>query len=434
MSGLVASAQTNNLDLAAAFARVLQAQAQSGIARAALFPQLSGSFDASRQGSHERAIGTGPNGTVTSSSPFIESDSYNLGLNASYQVDLFGRNRDTYHAAEDALRSSKYAQEVVALTVESNTASGYLNVLALRERIKIARANVDAINRVLVIVKAKVTNGVSSNLDLAQEQALVAAQQALIPGLVEQERQARYTLAVLIGHAPEGFDVVAQTMDAVKPPLVQPGMPSELLLRRPDVAEAEASLASAHGNVDAARAAFFPSIGLSGSGGFASGALGALFSGSTLFYSVGASVLQTIFDGGLLASESDLAKAQQLEMIAAYRSAVLNAFTNVESSLGNVSALAEQEHYLTIEVDNATEALRISEIQYREGIIDLTTVLAAQQTLFSSQDQLVQTQLARLQADVTLYQALGGGWSQDAAENTQSWPATATKPALPEKQ
>ena len=146
MSGLVASAQTNNLDLAAAFARVLQAQAQSGIARAALFPQLSGSFDASRQGSHERAIGTGPNGTVTSSSPFIESDSYNLGLNASYQVDLFGRNRDTYHAAEDALRSSKYAQEVVALTVESNTASGYLNVLALRERIKIARANVDAIS------------------------------------------------------------------------------------------------------------------------------------------------------------------------------------------------------------------------------------------------------------------------------------------------
>src|SRR6185437_16046946 len=193
----------------------------------------------------------------------------------------------------------------------------------------------------------------------------------------------------------------------IKPPPVQPGMPSELLLRRPDVAEAEASLASAHGNVDAARAAFFPSIGLSGSGGFASSALGSLFNGTTLFYSIGASVLQTIFDGGLKASQSDLAKAQQLETIANYRSSVLNAFTDVESSLGTVSALAEQQHYLGVEVDNAREALRISEIQYREGVADLLAVLQAQQTLFSAQDQLVQTRLARLQSNVSLYQEVG---------------------------
>jgi NodT family efflux transporter outer membrane factor (OMF) lipoprotein len=306
-------------------------------------------------------------------------------------------------------------------------------VLALRERIKIARDNVEAVNRVLTIVKAKVENGVSSNLDLAQEQAQVAGQQALIPGLVEQEREARYTLAVLIGRAPEGFDVTAQTMADIKPPPVQPGMPSELLLRRPDVAEAEASLASAHGNVDAARAAFFPSIGLSGSGGFASSALGSLFNGTTLFYSIGASVLQTIFDGGLKASQSDLAKAQQLETIAGYRGAVLNAFTDVESSLGTVSALAEQEHYLTVEVENAREALRISEIQYREGVADLLAVLQAQQTLFSAQDQLVQTRLARLQSNVSLYQSLGGGWTQTAEDNTQSWPVNATRPALPER-
>jgi len=434
MAGLVTDAQANNLDLAAAYARVLQAEAQAGISRSALFPQLGGSFDASRQGSHGRSVTTGPGGGVTTTSgPFTSSNSFNLGLNASYQLDIFGQNRDRYFSAEDALRASRYAQQTVALTIESNTARAYINVLALRERIKIARDNVDAVNRVLQIVKAKVQNGVSSNLDLAQEQAQVAAQQAQIPGLVEQERQARYTLAVLLGRAPEGFDVTAQTMTDIKPPPVQPGTPSDLLLRRPDIAQSEASLASAHGNVDAARAAFFPSIGLSGSGGFASAALGSLFSGTTLFYSIGASVLQTIFDGGLLASESDLAKAQQLEMIATYRSSVLNAFTDVESSLGTVSALAEQEHYLGVETDNAREALRISEIQYREGVADLLAVLQAQQTLFSAQDQLVQTRLARLQANVSLYQSLGGGWTQTAEENTQAWPVATSKPALPEQ-
>ncbi|HEY4125706.1 MAG TPA: efflux transporter outer membrane subunit [Rhizomicrobium sp.] len=435
MSGLVVDAQANNLDLAAAYARVLQAEAQAGISRSSLFPQLGGSFDASRQGSHGVSFSSG-SGTSTGgpSTRFHSTDSFNLGLDASYQLDIFGQNRDRYFSAEDALRASRYAQQTVALTIESNTARAYINVLALRERIKIARDNVDAVNRVLEIVKAKVQNGVSSNLDLAQEQAQVAAQQAQIPGLVEQEREARYALAVLLGRAPEGFDVTAKTMGEIKPPAVQPGLPSDLLLRRPDVAESEASLASAHGNVDAARAAFFPSIGLSGSGGFASAALGSLFNGTTLFYSVGASVLQTIFDGGLLASESDLAKAQQLEMIATYRSSVLNAFTDVESSLGTVSALADQEHYLGIETDNAREALRISEIQYREGVADLLAVLQAQQTLFTAEDQLVQTRLARLQSNVSLYQSLGGGWSQTAEDNTQAWPVSAAKPALPEKQ
>ncbi|HVP85541.1 MAG TPA: efflux transporter outer membrane subunit [Rhizomicrobium sp.] len=433
LSGLVSDAQANNLDIAAAYARVLQAEAQAGISRSSLFPTLNGEFDASRSGSHGRTVTTGPGGTTVTSGPFTSSNSFQLGLNASYQLDIFGQNRDRFFSAEDALRASHYAQQTVALTVESNTANAYVNVVGLRERIKIARDNIDAVNRVLEIVKAKVQNGVSSNLDLAQEQAQVAAQQAQIPGLVQQERVARYQLAVLIGRAPEGFDVSAQTMNDIKPPPVQPGMPSELLLRRPDVAEAEASLSSAHGNVDAARAAFFPSIGLSGSGGFASSALGSIFNGSTLFYSIGASVLQTIFDGGLKASESDLAKAQELELVASYRSSVLNAFTDVETSLGAVSALADQVHYLTVEVDNAREALRISEIQYREGVADLLAVLQAQQTLFSAQDQLVQTRIALLQANVGLYQSLGGGWSQVAEDNTQSWPVSGTRPELPEK-
>src|SRR6202012_5179320 len=136
--------------------------------------------------------------------------------------------------------------------------------------ITFTRQSIDAAQQILVVVQAKVTNGVSSNLDLAQEQATLAQQQSTLPGLIEQEREARYALAILLGRAPEGFDVKAQNLDGIVSPAVQPGLPSEVLLRRPDVAEAEAQPYAAHANVDAARAAFFPSLSLTGSGGYQS--------------------------------------------------------------------------------------------------------------------------------------------------------------------
>ena len=421
MAGLVSDAQANNLDIAAAYARVLQAEAQSGISRSALFPTLNGDFDASRSGSHGRTVTTGPGGTTVTSGPFTSSNSFQLGLDASYQLDIFGQNRDRFFSAEDALRASRYAQQTVALTVESNTARAYINVLALRERIKIARDNVDAVDRVLQIVKAKVQNGVSSNLDLAQEQAQVAAQQAQIPGLVEQEREARYTLAVLLGRAPEGFDVQAKTMADIKPPPVQPGMPSELLLRRPDVAEAEASLASAHGNVDAARAAFFPSLSLTSAAGWASSAIGSLINPSNFVWNIGASVVQSIFDGGRIKAESDQARARETELLADYRKAVFTDFGQVESALGTVQATADQLALLDAEVKADAEAFRISELQYREGTIDILSLLTAQQNLFNAQDAFVQTKLARLQANIGLYISLGGGWTQKASDDAYQY-------------
>ena len=160
-----------------------------------------------------------------------------------------------------------------------------------------------------------------------------------------------------------------------------------------------------------------------------SGALSSLFTGPGIFYTLGGQLLQTIFDGGLLESESDLAKAVQQEDVATYRAAVLAAFSDVETALSGASSLAEQERLTTIEVNNAAEAFRISEIQYREGVADLLAVLQAQQTLFTSEDTLVQIKLQRLQAAVSLYRALGGGWSQVAAENTQTAPVPAPQPA-----
>jgi len=420
LNGLVATAEKDNLDLAQAMAEVLQAQANAEIAGSALFPQFDLSGGAQRQGTPRGSSITGKS---------VTSNSFNLGVDGSWALDIWGEAQDNLRAADETLKSSKFAQEGVMLTVTSGVGTTYFDVLALRERVSIAEANIAAAKRILSITEAKVTNGVSSRLDLAQQQAQVAGQEAQIPPLQEQEREARYALAILLGKLPEGFDVTAQNLDAVTAPAVRPGLPSELLRRRPDVAEAEANLASAHADVDAARAAFFPQIGLTGSGGVVSATIGSLIKSSNFAWSIGGSLLQTIFDGGRLQGEFRVSKARQKQLIAAYRKAVLSAFSDVETALGQVSATAQQEKLLTDEVTAASEAFRISEIQYREGVTDLLTVLTAQQTLFTAQDQLVQVKLAHIQADVNLYRALGGGWSEADEDATQSLPAQTTQVA-----
>jgi outer membrane protein, multidrug efflux system len=415
MNGIIEDAQKDNLDLGAAAARVLEAEANQEIAGSSLFPSINLGGSASRQGSKATGHWTGTN-------------SFGASLDATYQLDFWGEARDNLRAATEALKSARFAQETVALTVTTDAADTYLDVLALRQRDAIALANISAANRILKITEAKVDAGVSSRLDLAQQQAQVSGQEALVPAIEEQEREARYTLAVLLAHTPEGFDVKAENLDAIVTPKVGPGVPSELLRRRPDVAQAEANLAAAHANVDAARAAFFPSIDLTASGGYASTAFSALFHASSLGYSIGASLLQTIFDGGKLEGESKYARARQEELVDTYRKTVLGAFQDVETALGQVASLSEQEKYKTEEVNAAQEAFRISEIQYREGVADLLAVLQAQQTLFTAQDQLVQIKLARMQADIGLYRALGGGWSEDIADVTQQIPANTAAP------
>lgn len=422
MDDLIAEAQKSNLSLATAVAQVQQARAQTMISGSTLFPSLGLSGNAQRTGKNQG----GPN-----------VNHFGLSLDASYYVDFWGKARDNLRAAEESLLAAKYAEQVVGLTVTSNVADTYLDVLALRQRVKIARQNIDAASRILAITQAKVTNGVSSRLDLAQEQAQVAGQEAQVPGLEESAKDAGYALAVLLGRPPEGFEVKGEELDKINAPKVAPGLPSELLRRRPDVAKAEAQLAAAHANVDAARAAFFPQVNLSASGGYASAALSSLVNPASLGFSIGASLLQNIFSGGQLVGQHRLTKAEELQLVYNYRSTVLNALKDVETALGQVASLADQQKYKTQQVNAASEAFRISEIQYREGVTDLLNVLQAQQTLFSAEDQLVQIKLARIQADIGLYVALGGGWTENPDDATQPIPtsasASATTSAAPSK-
>lgn len=416
LSGLVVTAQTDNLDIAVAMANVLQAEANRDIARAALFPDITAATGATRARTPISTI-TGLGSTQTTAS--FTTSNFNLGLSGTYAADIWGLAQDNLRAAQESLKSSRFAQQEVALTTTATVATTYFDILALREEIATIQQNIDAAKRILTITQAKVTNGVSSQLDLSQQEATVYGQEAALPPLREQEREAVFALAVLLGKPPEGFSVTAQNMNSIKSPQVAPGLPSALLERRPDVAQAEANLASAHANVDAARAAFFPQISLTGSGGLVSTAIGTLFRGANLEWSIGASALQQVFDGGKLIGESELAKAEQKGLVATYRKTVISAFSNVESSLGQVSNFGEEQDALQQEVTASANAFRISELQYREGIADLLSVLQAQQTLFTAENQLIQVKLARYQADALLYQALGGGWSEDPDDRTQ---------------
>jgi len=414
LTPLEETAQKENLDIAQAAARVLQAEANDGVALAALFPTLGGSAGVTRSGGNN-------------SIPRART-AYSAGLTASYQQGFFGTQYFDLQAAREDLRAARYAAAVTGISISSQVADEYFSILAFRERIALANANIAAAKRILAITQAKVNSGVTSNLELAEQQALLAQQESTLPGLIESEKEARYSLAILLGRAPEGFDIKAQNLDGIVAPAVQPGLPSELLLRSPAIAQAEAQLYAAHANVDAARSLYFPSLDLSGvfsEGGVSS--VSNLFNFSLFTWSLGASVLQTIFDGGAIHARNDAARAAQQELIAAYRKAVFSGFQDVETALGQVKSTTDTVALVDTQTRADAEAFRISELQYREGTIDILALLQNQQSLFNAQQSLVQVKLSRLQAHLSLYNALGGGWEQkadDAAYKNQLdwWP------------
>jgi outer membrane protein, multidrug efflux system len=410
LSDLISRAQADNQDLAIAAARVIEAQGQTGIARAALFPQftLQGQGQRTRPGRSRAGSGNPP-----------VNNSFGLSLGSSYEVDIWGLANSNLRAAQETLKATRFAQQAAALTITASVANSYFSVLAVRKRIAIANEELVAINGILRIIELRVATGTSAHLDLAQERAQVESVSAQLPQLQEQELEARIALAVLTDQALDRLEVKSTSPEAIRLPHVSAGLPSDLLLRRPDVAQAEANLASAHANLDAARAAFLPQFALSGSGGFASTAMNTLLHGPSAAWDFGGSLLQTVFDGGKLGGQKTLAQGTQQELIASYESAVLNAYADVETALGQVRNNSQAQEHLEREIDAAREAFQIAQLQYRQGTTDLLTVLQSQQTLFLAEDQLVQVTLARMQSVVHLYQALGGGWLERTDERTQ---------------
>jgi outer membrane protein, multidrug efflux system len=415
LTDLVEQAQTANFDIAAAIARIVEADALSRQAGAALLPAFSAA------GTDTRSRPSTNTGTNVIS--VTDRTNYNTALNASYVLDFWGRNRALLRAAESTANASRFDREVVALTTLVSVANTYFLVLEAQDRIRAANENLRAAERILKVFQDRRAQGggcppgspptttcCGTDLDVAQQASLVAIQRASIPPLVQQADQNRAALALLVGRAPEHIRIRGGSMYRLAIPRVTPGLPSELLTQRPDIREAEAKLAGADANVEAARAAFFPTIQLTGQGGFSSAVLSNLFVPGSGFYSAAASLTQPIFDGGLLLGQLDQQKGLREELLAGYRKAVISAFTDVEKALVGVQQLTLQEQLQRQAVAEARRAFDLSEARLRDGIIDLATLAQVQQTLFQQTDALAVVRFNRLQALVALYQALGGGW------------------------
>jgi outer membrane protein, multidrug efflux system len=403
LTDLMEQAQAANFDIAAAVARIVQADAQARIAGAALLPTINGTASAERS----RTPGTVTGGRA------VERTLYMTALNASYQIDFWGRVRALIRAADYASLASRFDREVVALSTLVSVANTYFVVLEGQDRLRIARENLASSERILKLIDDRFNQGTSSALELAQQASLTAIVRASIPPLIEQIEQNKAALALLVGRAPENLTVRGGSMYRLAIPRVSPGMPSELVTQRPDIREAELRLASADGNVYAARAAFLPNIQLTGTAGLESAALRTLFGPAAAFYTVAATLTQPIFQGGLLLGQLDLQKGAREELLQDYRKAVIAGFTDVEKALVAVAQTARQEALQRQAVAESRKAFELSEERLRAGTIDLTTVIQTEQTFFQQEDALAQVRFARLQAIVSLFQALGGGWFLD---------------------
>lgn len=397
LDALVESAQRENLDIIIAKARVEQADALARLAGSSLLPSISARLGAREDGAIHSPSST-PVQTLSASA------------SVAYELDFWGRNFESARAAWRSLEASSFDRETVALTTVSSVANTYFRLLSLRDRLRLSRLNVANASKILDLTRKQLDAGTISRLPVAQQESLLASLNAQAASLELQERQALGSLAVLLGKPVQDFAITGQSLEGISAPVVAAGLTSELLARRPDVKSVEASLSAAQADLAAARAAYLPTISLTGDAGVTSTALAGLISGSNGAYSIGASLIQAVFRGGSLIASNDRAFYRREELLAAYRKAALNAFADADAALTGAVTSVLQEQQQSVAAASAAEALRIAEAQYQAGSVDFLTVLSAQQSLYSAQDQLAQVRLARLQALVGLFRALGGGW------------------------
>jgi len=403
LTTLMEEAQTVNLDIAAATARFIQADAQARIAGAPLLPSLSGAG----QETYSRTSGSSASGLSNGGREIVN---YQASLSAAYELDFWGKNRDAAQAAEETSHATRFDRDVVALTTLTSVANAYFTVLSSQDRLRVAQRNIASAQRILDAIKQRLSAGTGNDLDVAQQESVLANQRALVPPLRQTLEQNINALATLVSRPPESIKVAGGSLNRIAIPRVTPGLPSEILTQRPDIRRQEAQLASATANIGSARAQFFPSIRLTGSGGYQSTALSSLFQPHAAFFSLVGSATQPIFDGGTILGNFELAKAKQDELLQTYRKTVVQAFADVDTALTNVRETTIKLRLQGDVVAASRRAYQLAGDQLRAGTADIVTVLNVQTTLFQAEDSLVQAQLARLLAIVSLYQALGGGW------------------------
>jgi outer membrane protein, multidrug efflux system len=405
LNRLVSLAMDNNHDLQAAGHRITQARALAQMAGAARWPALEVNANTGREKPSRAAASARSNASV----------------DANFEWDVWGKNRQQQDAAVGRVQSSVHSQQGLRLALQSEVAGTYFQLLSAGDRLALLADSLKNSEAVLQLLQTQHKAGAVSGLEVARQQGLVASLKAEVPALALQRQQARTALALLLGRAVQDLDSLnlallssasthpqTSALSRVRLPTVAAGLPSTLLVRRPDIQQAEADLQAAHADLGTARAALFPSLQLSAAGGVASSGLRALLRSGNPVWSLAAGLTAPIFDGGRRRGQVMLAKARQDELLQNYQHSILLALRDVENSLTAVQRSAEQHQHHQEVLAQATTALRLTDVRFRHGAVDFGTVLDAQRTLLAARASQEASALSQYAAAVALYRALGG--------------------------
>jgi multidrug efflux system outer membrane protein len=406
LNRLETQAGAGNLTAQAALSRFDEACAVARVSRAGLFPAFAANGDPDRYHfSGNREVPPG------STHPAYTTNSFDAELDMSYQLDVFGRVRRGYESARALAQAQWSDYQNVLLSLQAEVAQDYFALRSLRAERDLLTRTVDLRSQALDLVHKRRVGGASDDLDVFQAEAELASIQSQALAVDQNAARLRHALAVLLGSLPENFSLDPAPL-ASDPPAIPEGLPSELLERRPDVAAAERTLASANAQIGVAKAAFFPTIGLTAGAGFNSIAFNSLLHSSSSEWSLGPFVTLPLFQGGANAANYKRSQAAYQEQVSLYRQQVLTAFADVDDGLSDLRYLAAQAEALGRAATAAQKASDLSTIRYKQGVADYFEVIDAQRTALDNELQATELQGQRFVASVLLIKALGGGWAQ----------------------
>jgi len=411
LDSLIARAACSNLDLRIAQARVREARAHYRMTAADFWPTIDGSGSYARQRESKNQPLVGPGDHLPAGIPF-ENSFYQSGFDAAWEIDVFGGTRRATEAARAQVAATQFGEREVLVTLLGEVARNYVEARGYQRRLEIARDNIRAQEQSLAIVQNRFTNGLTSDLDVQQASTVLSTTRAVVPALETALAASIHRLGVLLGQTPESLRMELTTVAPIPaaPPTVPVGLPSELLLRRPDVALAERQLAAATANIGVAKADLFPKFYLTGIAGFEGISADDWFTSGSRFWSVGPSVQWRIFDAGRIRANIQVQTARQEQVLAKYENTALSAFEDVENALTAYAKEQIRRQSLADAVKSSQESLRLANQLYANGLANFINVLDAERSLYQAQDALVQSDKTVTTDVIALYKSLGGGW------------------------
>ncbi|CAA7625134.1 Outer membrane protein [Magnetospirillum sp. SS-4] len=416
LNALIEEALDKNHDIKAATFRIAQAEAQAGSAAAALLPTISVS------GKRSVDAPTGGQGAILAAGTNRTHRLSSMSLSASYELDIWGKIRASEASALATALANVHDREALAITLVADLVGTYLQYLEFMDREAVALRNIANMKTMHAAVRERVRLGESSHLELAQQRNVLAQGEASVPPLVLQRERAFNRLATLLGRPPGMLRLSGNSLEGLKVPEVSPGLPTDLLLRRPDIKKAEANLVAANANIGVARAKMLPSLTLTGERGWASQLFDNITSPGSIFFVAAASVAGTIFDYGKTQSDIEYSRAKHSELVEVYQQTVLASLRDVEDALAAIRLQGELEVAQREVLLASEDAYRLSSEAFRLGMVDYLNVLETQRTRFQADDANVQAKSGRLAAVLSLYKALGGGMErpEDRAEEQKT--------------